>query len=258
MFEIFKKYPDLIVAVSEKKDGTMRLTGDVLYDKKMVKNRERFLKKFGISDELVVRAGLVHGNRVHPVSSQEAGKIIEKTDGLITADKNLFLTITVADCLPIFIYDPENEIVGLVHGGWRNLAGNILALTIKKMTENFGSISGDILAGIGPGISQCHFEVKEDLLREFKILDCKRPLQKSSDRTIFGSTLAADALLEKDGKYFLDLKKIAKIQLMNLGVKEENIEISPECTFCLKDKYFSFRREMPKIPQTMMAVIGRK
>ncbi len=238
-FEIFKNYPNLIYTVSEKKDGTMKLSGDLLKDKNIIKNREKFLEKFGIEDRLTIKADLVHGGNVEFVSIKESGKIIDKTDGLITTDKNLFLTVTVADCLPIFIYDPEKEIVGLIHGGWRNLAKDILAVAVGKMVKNFGSSSEDILVGIGPGISQCHFEVKNDVLAEFK------PYLK-------------EVLLKKEGKSFLDLKKIARIQLINSGIKEENIEISPECTFCLSDKYFSFRRVRPESPETMIAVIGRK
>ncbi|MBZ9577703.1 peptidoglycan editing factor PgeF [Patescibacteria group bacterium] len=230
MFEVFKEYANLIVVLSEKSDGAMKFSPE---------NKERFLGKLGIKDKLAVKAGLVYGNNVKVVSNEEAGKTIEKTDGLITADKNLFLTITMADCLPIFIFDPEKEIIGLVHGGWRNLAQNILTLSVEKIAENFGSLPKDILVGIGPGISQCHFEVKEDLLVEFK-------------------PYLGNALLNKNGKLFLDLKKIAKIQLINLGIKEENIEISPECTFCLSDKYFSYRRDRFKEIKTMMAVIGRK
>ncbi len=230
MFGIFAKYPNIVVALSEKKDGPMKFSPE---------NRERFLGKLGIDDKLTVRADLVHKDNVRVVSNRDAGKVIEKTDGLIIADNNLFLTITMADCLPIFIYDPEKEIIGLVHGGWRSLAKNILTLSIEKMAENFGSLPKDILVGIGPGISQCHFEVKEDLLVEFK-------------------PYLGEALLNKNGKLFLDLKKIAKIQLINLGVKEKNIEISPECTFCLPDKYFSHRRDRFKEIKTMMAVIGQK
>ena len=152
MFGIFKKYSNLIVAFSEKKDGPMKFSPE---------NRERFLGKLGIKDKLTVKAGLVHGNNVKVVSSREAGKTIEKIDGLITADKNLFLTITVADCLPIFIFDPEKEIIGLIHGGWRSLAKNILAEAVKNLSK-------DILIGIGPGISQCHFEVKQDVVKKFK------------------------------------------------------------------------------------------
>ena len=229
MFKIFQKYSNIIPAVSEKKDGAMKLSAD---------NRRRFLEKFGIEENLAIRADLVHGNAVGIVSNQQSGKIIKKTDGLITTDKNLFLTITVADCLPIFIYEPEKEIVGLIHAGWRNLAENILEKTIKKMNENFGSLPENILIGIGPGISQCHFEVKNDLLKEF------RPYLE-------------ETLRKSNGKNFLDLKKIAEIKLINSGLKKENIEISSECTFCLPEKYFSFRRDKPKEPQTMLAVIGR-
>lgn len=249
MFKIFRDYTNLITTISEKKDGPMKFSE---------KNREKFLEKLGIDNKLIVRAGLVHGNEIKIVSGRDAGRMMGKRDGLITADKNLFLTITVADCLPIFLYDPEKGVVGLIHAGWRNLAKDILGVAIGKMIKNFGSLPEDILVGIGPGISQCHFEVKEDLLREFEILHCKRPLQKSSDRTIFAMSPLAGALLEKNGKNFLDLKKIAKIQLIDLGIKDENIEINPECTFCLPEKYFSFRREKPEKPQTMIALIGKR
>lgn len=239
MFKIFKKHPDITAVISKKEDGTMKLLGDSVRDKGIIKNRERFFRKLGADSKLTIKADLVHGNNVEIVSNREAGETIEKTDGLITADKNLFLAITVADCLPIFIYDPEKETIGLVHGGWRNLAQNILTLSVEKMAEDFGSLPKDILVGIGPGISQCHFEVKEDLLVEFK-------------------PYLGDVLLNKNGKLFLDLKKIAKIQLINLGIKEKNIEISPECTFCLPRKYFSFRREKLDTLKTMITTIGRR
>jgi len=57
---------------------------------------------------------------------------------------------------------------------------------------------------------------------------------------------------------FLDLKNIAQTQLRSLGVKEEHIEANPECTYCISDKYFSYRRDKPKILKTMIAVIGKR
>ncbi len=239
MFGIFGRYSGIVAAVSEKKDGTMKLTGDLLCDRKVGENRKRFLRKFGIKNELTIKADLVHGNKVEVVFAKEAGTTIKEVDGLITSDRNLFLTITVADCLPIFIYDPEKEIVGLIHGGWRGLAEDILASAIGMMVKNFGSLAKEILIGIGPRISQCHFEVKEDVSARFK-------------------SFLPEASVYRDGKTFLNLKKIAKVQLINLGVREENIEISSECTFCLSDKYFSFRRDKPRLAETMMAIIGRK
>jgi len=230
----FTLFPNnIIVGFSEKKDGPMKLS---------VKNRENFLNKLGINKELTARAGLVHKNQVVIISKKEAGKLIEKTDGLITKEKNIFLTITMADCLPIFIYDPKKEIIGLVHGGWRSLARNILKEAINKITNNFKSNPAHILIGIGPGISQCHFEIKNDLVRKW------------CDRTIF----APGVILKKNDKKYLDLKELAKLQLIKSGIKEKNIEISPECTFCLKTKYFSYRRDKPEKVQTMLAIIGQK
>jgi len=237
MFSIFEKYSNLIIGFSEKKDGPM---------KNSIQNRKKFFNKLGIDKNLIVRADLVHGNKVALVSKKESGQIIERTDGLLTKEKNLFLTITTADCLPIFIYDPEKEIIGLIHGGWRSLADNILKEAINKIINNFKSNPAHILIGIGPGISQCHFEIKFEAKKD--------PLQKLCDRIIF----AQGVVLKRDNKIFLDLKELAKLQLIELGIKEENIEISSECTFCLKDKYFSYRRDKPEQIKTMLAIIGQK
>ncbi len=219
MFKVFKKYPNLVIGFSEKEQGPMKFSP---------KNREMFFNKLGIDKNLVVRADLVHKNKVAFVSKKQAGRLMEKTDGLITKEKNVFLSITTADCLPIFVFSPKEKIIALVHAGWRSLACNILKNTIEKTGNN-------VLVGIGPGISQCHFEVKKD------VLNCFKPYLK---QTLEGS--------------FLDLKKVAKLQLEDLGVKRENIEISFECTFCLKDKYFSHRRQGLKNLKTMIAVFGRK
>lgn len=232
LFSIFKKYPNLIAVISEKKDGTMLLKEE---KEEVMKNRRRFLDRLGIDIDSIASADLVHGNKVQIVTQKDKGKVIPATDGLLTSGKNLFLAITVADCLPIFLYDPIKEAVGLVHGGWRNLALNILNSAIKKLKANFKSKAEDILVGIGPGISKCHFEVGEEVLVKFKNF-----LPKAS--------------IGGNGKTFLDLKKIAKIQLLNLGLREENIEINPQCTYCLNQKYFSYRRE--KKIKAMIAVIG--
>jgi len=250
MFSIFKRYKELILSLSAKKDGPMKYFDESARDKGVSKNREIFLNKLGVDAKKVVSAGLVHGNNIEIVGKENGGEKIVGTDGLLTGEKNLFLSITVADCLPIFIYDPENQVIGLIHGGWRSLARNILALTIKKLTDNFNSPPKNILVGIGPGLGACHFKVKDDVLKEFT------PFRNSKFLTGFKSS--PSIIIRKNKKIFLDLKKIAKIQLLNLGLKKENIEISPECTYCLSDKYFSYRREKPKEIKTMMAIIGRK
>lgn len=239
---IFSQYPKLIITLSEKKDGPMKFSGDLLRDKIVTENRKKFLNKFGTDTDSIVSADLLHGRAVQIVNKKDRGKIIAKTDGLLTNQKNLFLTITVADCLPIFLYDFQKEIVGLIHAGWRSLAQNILASAIGELKRNFKSQPENILAGIGPGISQCHYQVGKEVLAEFK-------------------SLPSEIFLQKDEKIFLNLKKIAEIQLLDSGLKKENIEINPECTYCLQEKYFSYRRDSLSSDQyieAMLAIIGIK
>jgi len=229
VFKIFSKYK-LIVKLSEKKDGPMSSSGFLVgkFDNKEIfYNRKIYFNKIGIGPELVVTTGSLHNNNISTVKDSHTGKILKNVDGLLTNQSGLFLSLTVADCLPLYLFDPKNQIVGLLHCGWRGIEKNIVEEGIKKMIKDFGSLPENILAGIGPGISKCHFEVGEDVAGRL------------------GST-------EK----FVDLKDLVNKKLLASGIKKENIEISPECTHCLSEKYFSFRRDKPVKTQTMVAVIG--
>jgi len=242
MFSIFQEFPNLVVEISTKQDGPMRLAGDKEQDIQAWENRERFFKKIGIDKNSVVRASLAHGQKAVIVSAKDAGKALDETDALVTAGGNLFLVITVADCLPIFFYDPQKEIIGLAHAGWRGLANGVIRSTIEKMLE-LGANADNILVGIGPGIGVCHYSIsdksKEEILEKFKVY-------------------LKDVLVEREGKKFLDLPKIAKMQLKDLGIKEGNIEDTCECTYCLTDKYFSARRDKSDPLQTMLVVVGMR
>ena len=104
------------------------------------------------------------------------------------------------------------------------------------MIDNFNVSPKDLLGGIGPGIGACHFEVREDFLPKFKSYH--------------------NAILRKDGKNYINLKDIAKKQLEAAGLKQKDIDISPICTYCRSDKYFSFRRDKSKPVQAMMVIAG--
>ncbi|MBI2028015.1 MAG: peptidoglycan editing factor PgeF [Candidatus Levybacteria bacterium] len=212
--------------MSKRKDGSMKNSSF---------NRQKFLSQFRIDNKDTVTAGLVHGNNIKHVSKYDLGKFIKNTDSLITNEKGVFLTITTADCLPILLYDPKKEAIGLIHAGWRGLVLNIVGHTVKRMGKDFGSKAKNIIAGIGPGISVCHFEVKKDIEKKFK------KYQK--------------AIEKRNGKILIDLKKIAFLQLLEGGVKRENIEINPECTFH-KEIYFSFRRDRVLPLKAQLVVMG--
>lgn len=247
IFEIFKKHPGLILALSEKEDWSMKLLRNMPADHTNFKNREEFLRKIDVSPARLVSAEIAHGNRVEIVTAKDAGKIIAGADGLIANENNLFLSITIADCLPIFLFEPEKRIAGIVHAGWKSLAGDILAGAVAKFQE-VGGKPKNILVGIGPAICQKHYEVGLEVAEKFE--KYQNVIKKVSPRLIH--------LGRKNNKIFLDLKKIAELQLLELGLYKKNIEIIPECTFELSEKYFSARRDKPKEVEAMISVIGIK
>jgi len=153
LFEIFKTHKNLITVMSQLKNGDLREEGSAELTRK---NRERFAWEKDINPKLIVAADLAHGKKVAIVSSEDGGSVIAETDGLLTHEQNVFLSVTAADCLPVFFYDPKKEVAGIAHAGWRGLAKGVLLNMIQVMQTTFGSIAGNILVGIGPGIGECH------------------------------------------------------------------------------------------------------
>ncbi|MBI5732855.1 polyphenol oxidase family protein, partial [Candidatus Jorgensenbacteria bacterium] len=103
------------------------------------------------------------------------------------------------------------------------------------MKSNYGSKPEDILLGIGPGIQRCHYTIQDDILHNFN--GYEKFLEK------------------KEQHYVVDLAGIVAEQAKREKIKEA--EIDNQCTFCLKDKYFSYRRDRVFPPEVMLAYIGR-
>jgi hypothetical protein len=240
VFSIFNKFPGLLIAFSTKEQGNLRikLSGSLEIDRAAKLDREKFLKEINVGNESLVGAILEHGSKVVAVARRDSGKNIDNTDGLITDERGIFLCLTVADCLPIFLYDPNKKVVALVHAGWRGLERGVVENAIDKFRTGYGSTPSDLIAAIGPSICTAHYEIKEDVAKKFADYE--------------------EALLKKDSRIFLDLQLIAKTKLVKCGLKEINIEIADECTFELPEKYFSFRRDKPETVEAMLAVFGMK
>ena len=239
IFQNFQKYPDLAYGLSERPDGPMKVNcRNPELRRRSQTNREKFFSRLGVPAEQTVSAGLVHAAHVAKVGATQAGKVISNADGLLAAETNLYLTITVADCLPIFLFAPKLPAIGLIHAGWRGLAQDIAAQAVTGMAKSYALDPRKIMAGIGPGIGKCHFEIQADTAYELRR---------------FGKFLE-----NQNGKIFGDLPSIAAAQLISGGIAPGNLEIFPECTFDRPEKYFSYRREKPQEIQAMVAYIGLK
>lgn len=143
------------------------------------------------------------------------------TDGLILTKKDTAIYLRFADCTPLIFYDTKNNIGAVSHAGWRGTVQKIGVKTIQKMGENFGTKPENIIALIGSAISICCYEVNEDV------------------RDTLLATVTNKDGLSKDRN--VDLKRINARQLEEYGVK--NIDISPYCTSCNNDLFYSYRKE---------------
>ena len=194
------------------------------------KNREIFLGALGIPPESLAIPGQVHGTTVRRAESP--GEYPE-TDALISGTPGVFLCVSVADCVPILLFDPLHNAFAAVHAGWRGTSSGITESAVARMHAEFGSLPDRILASIGPSASVCCYRVGEDVARQFPPSNVRR----------------------ESGESFVDLKGANRGQLLEAGLKPGNIELSPYCTISDSGLFHSHRREGTGSGR-MMGVIG--
>ena len=194
-------------------------------------NRRLAYGLYGRDTGSVVHAHLVHGADVARVSHADYGTWISHVDGIITDEPGCALTMNYADCTPIILYDPLRRAIGLGHAGWQGTIVDLPGSMVRAMGEQFGSEPGDLLAGIGPCIGPCCYEVGEPVI--------------SHVRAAFedGESLLLDPPPGKDngGRPYFDLPEANRRNLERAGVK--SIELSNLCTACRTDLFYSHRAE---------------
>lgn len=195
-------------------------------------NFRRFCAAVGADRERMVLSAQVHGDAVRCCTAADAGygltrDIPYEADGLATDVPGLTLAVFSADCLPILIHDPVRRAVAAVHAGWRGTALGIAERACEKLRDCYGSDPGDLRAAIGPGISACCFETDADVPNAMTAA-----LGKAALPFIFS---------EGNGRFRVDLKGLNAYRLERFGLSRENIAISPDCTACRSEKYWSHR-----------------
>lgn len=163
----------------------------------------------------------IHSNRV--TVAREPGELGEG-DALITNLPGVALAIRTADCLPILLADPANHAVAAVHAGWRGTVGEILGETLKVMSQEYGTISGNVVIAIGPGIGSCCYEVGPDVAGQFSAWFPEfRSLAHSPVK--------------------LDLAEANIRQMRRNGGISGQTDSSGLCTRCLAEDFHSYRRD---------------
>ncbi len=205
------------------------------------RNRARAASIVGAAPAWLTFGRQVHEARVAVVRNNQRGDVFDDTDALVTNAALVPLVILTADCAAIFFLDPVRRAVGIAHAGWRGTVANIAARTVETMREAFGSAPGDLIAGIGPSIGPCCYEVGGEVIDAVT-----RAFPEHAEEVLVEPDMASAgsfrASVNEEKKHF-DLWRANELVLRDAGVREERIEVSRLCTSCRTDLFYSHRAE---------------
>lgn len=193
------------------------------HQENVIKNKSLIGQTFQFDPERLILLNQIHRDQILLLKNpgEKLPSPIEY-DALITHLPNTPLGILTADCLPIFMVDIRRKVIAAVHAGRQGTSLHITMKALRKMKEEFGCFSGDLLIALGPSIGPCCYEIDEEVF--------------SPEWTIFST-------LKGKGKWMVDLAKINIEQMKNEGIEEEQILRIDLCTHCHPDLFFSYRRE---------------
>jgi polyphenol oxidase len=218
-------------------DGEFTLSYSSTPDKEAVRhNRARVAVALGIPAAHLFLPSQVHKTRIVEVTADTTKEELMETDALITDHPGIGIAVMSADCVPILIYDRKHQAVGAVHSGWRGTVARILEKTLQAMHARYGTRGEDVLAAIGPSVSQDAYEVGEEVVNEVT-----RAFGKDSGLLI-PQPAAMGTAGKLENKARLDLWKANTLQLREFGVPGSAIEVSDLCTVKNNNHFFSARR----------------
>ena len=191
--------------------------------KDVKKNIEKVCVKIGCNKNNLILLNQIHSNNVFKITKIPKKKL--KGDSLVTNKKGIALGILTADCAPVFIYDPVNNLISALHAGWKGAYKKIVSTTLRKFKSS-GSNFNDLIVVIGPCIGKDNYEVRNDFLDKF--------IKQEKSNIKFFKT--------KRNKIYFSLNDYIKEQLSKFGVK--NIEIIKKDTYLLSNNFFSARRSI--------------
>ena len=194
--------------------------------KNVLNNLKVVCKKINCSSKNLILLNQIHSNKFYFINKNYKFKKKKLNgDALITNIKKIALGVLVADCVPVLIYDKNLKIISAIHAGWKGVYKEIIKKVVKFLIKK-GSNTKNLVAVIGPSISEKSYEVQKDFKSKF--------LKKDKQSKFFFK-------IRKNKTYF-GLNKYVYYHLKKLGIK--NLEIIKKNTFDPKNNFFSARRSI--------------
>ena len=226
----FKKFKDISHCFFSKKGGFSKGIyqslncgkGSKDNKKNVNKNLSLVSKKMKINQKKLFLMYQTHSNRVIIINKKNQNSKKFNSDALITKMKGVALGVVTADCVPIFLYDVKNKIIGCIHAGWKGASSGVIENTVKKFRKL--NSKNKIIASIGPCIGKNNYEVDINFYKRF--------LSKTKKNSVYFSK-------KNKKKRLFNLRKYVDNKLVKLNVKVDHVNHD---TFKEKSKFFSYRR----------------
>ena len=227
------KTPRIILSTSAA--GDLRFSNDAANP-----SRQRFLSQFGLDEKRILALELVHSRRVLLVKNaidaatlQARAKSCGGADGILSTDPEYIPSVTVADCMPIWLSVKGTSIIGVLHSGWKGTG--ILQTAVDLLRTELGILPGEVSAVLGPAIGRCCYCVDEPRAR------------------LFADEFGEKSVEKLAGAFRIDLRAANEGIAESLGLGSlESIGI---CTFC-DESLGSSRRQGQDAFTRMMALCG--
>ncbi len=226
-----------IAVFSDREDGDLSFFN--MNDECFENTWEKLTQNMSVKPSLPVYVNQVHqDNIVQLVKGGSIPSIRTNADGLITDIPFTAIGVYTADCCPVLI--SGKRVVSATHAGWKSTLKSIAYKTVLKYDELYGIKPSELSAYIGPCIGQCCFELGDEVYDMF--------VSENSQWERF--------FIKKE-KWHLDLRGLNRYQLTQAGIPDNQIIDHNECTYCMPEKYFSYRR-MKKRNGSMFSFIFLK
>lgn len=190
--------------------------------------RARMATDLGLDPARVCYCVQVHGTRIAVVADASTHGPFAGCDALVTDRPGAALMTFSADCPLILAYDPRRRALGAAHASWRGTVAGQARRLIEALTMHFGCDPAHVRAGVGPSAGPGCYEVREDVFAAAAGL---------AGRERF--------FPRRDGKMYFDLWEANRVQLVDAGLRPENVELARVCTMTATDVFYSYRREGP-------------
>jgi YfiH family protein len=206
----------------------------------VARNLERAGTELGVSPARIHFLSQVHGRVVHHLSGREQqSHVIElEGDALLSHARGLACAVRTADCVPVLLADLRSGAVAAAHAGWRGAVQGIVTRTVQALRDL--EPDADLVAAIGPHISQAAFEVSRDVAEAL--------LSASRDASIIDQT---------GPKPHIDLRRMLRAELRWLGIEDSAIDDVWGCTVSEPGRFFSFRRDGKLSGRHLSAIVPR-